>query len=655
MTSAPDTDLAAGLRLLSKGDTQGAAKAFENVLRTNPAQPDALHYLGVIAFQSGQPDKAIALIEAALKAQPKNADAESNLGTVLMATGQLDKAEQALRRATFLKPGAAVFHFNLGNIIFSQARLADAEVAYRTAIQHQPDYPEALNNLGTVYRDLENLDAATTCYENAVKQRPTYAEAVYNLANAYRDAGRLSDAATLIRQALALNPSNPKAHNTLGNILSESARSDEALASFQAAMTLDPNSMGIASNVLSCLQYVDGIDAAKFRTAHADWAQRFSQFAPSPPPARARKTVDAPLKVGFISPDFGRHPCGFLSVRLFEHFDRAQINPIVWSTRRATREDDMSRRIAAVADWRRVEALTDNDLAAAITVADVDILIDMSGHTAGHRLGVFARKPAPLQMSWLGYVGTTGLQTMDYIIADRWHAPSGHDSSGPEQFLRLDDGYVVFDPPDTGDVAPLPALRNGYVTFGTLNSPTKLNAKVFDSYAAILGRVQNSKLILRFRGLDDPGVSTFIRAQFKARGIDPTRFDIRGGATPAAFLATYNEIDIALDTFPYSGGLTTCEALWMGVPTVTFPGQTFAGRHATSHMSNAGLADFVARDRSDFENLAVAKANDLQNLAPLRAELRERVAASPLCNGSRFAASFTNAMRAAWQTNSAAN
>jgi protein O-GlcNAc transferase len=646
MTTAAQSELAVGLQLLSKGDLQNAATAFENVLKNIPTQADALHYLGLIAFQNGHSEKAINLIAASLKSRPNNPDAESNLGSVFMAAGDLGKAEKALQRAIRLNSASAVYHFNLGNVLVMQKQTQGAVAAYHTAIDLQPDYPEALSNLGTVYRDLENLGAATTCYEKALMLRPSYAEAAYNLANAYRDAGRLNDAEKTMRQAIALNPQNPKAHNSLGNILSESAQSDAALVEFQTAHSLDPTSLGMASNLLSCMQYVVGVTPEKLQKAHADWVQKFSPLFTDPPRASIKTAWTETLTVGFVSPDFGQHPCGFLSVRLFEHLDHRHIQPIIFSTRRIDREDDISRRIAAATDWRRVDALDDEDLTATIIAAKVDILIDMSGHTSGHRLGVFARKPAPIQMSWLGYVGSTGLPTMDYIIADRWHAPPGQHNSGPEQFLRLNDGYVCFDPPqDKSQVAPLPALQNGYVTFGCLNNATKLNAQVFDSTAVIMQHVANSKLILRFRGLDDSAVAAGIRNEYRTRGIDPARIDIRGYAKQPAFLATYNEIDIALDTFPYSGGLTTCEALWMGVPVVTFPGQTFAGRHATSHMSNAGLADFVACDRADFERLSVEKASDLQQLAHLRSEMRARLAASPLCDGPRFAASFSDAMR----------
>ena len=329
--------------------------------------------------------------------------------------------------------------------------------------------------------------------------------------------------------------------------------------------------------------------------------------------------------------------------------DPQRLKAIVFSTRPAANEDEISRRIAAAAQWRRVGDLSDAAIARAVMAERIDILFDMSGHTSGGRLPVFAHKPAPIQISWIGYVGTTGLGAIDYILGDARHAPDERTLPGVERCLRMPNGYVCFDRVGLPPIALRPPDPARGVTFGCLNNPAKLNDRVIESFAHILARVPNSQLILRFRGLDDPAVANRLKTLFQAAGIANDRIDIRGGATREVFLATYNEIDIALDTFPYSGGLTTCEALAMGVPVLTFPGATFAGRHATSHLFAAGVPELSASDRGAFEQAAIDMAMAPQRLQNLRQTLASLVANSKLCDAATFAMDFEHTLRAAWR------
>jgi predicted O-linked N-acetylglucosamine transferase (SPINDLY family) len=405
---------------------------------------------------------------------------------------------------------------------------------------------------------------------------------------------------------------------------------------------------GLHSNYLSCLQHTPGVTPAELAAAHAEWNRRHAEpLRGSWQPHPNTPDPERPVRIGFVSADLGSHPVGYFTVRLFEHLDPRQCLTFCYSFR--SKEDDLSRRIAQSAGaWRNVYSLSIEQLAAQIRADGIDILFDLAGHTS-NRLTLFARKPAPIQISWAGYVGTTGIKAMDYVLADRHHVPPEMEPYYQEKVLRMPDGYVCYDPPAYApEVGPLPAAANGYVTFGSFNRLAKTTPEVVDVFCRVLKRVPDARMIVKFTGLDGPSTNRRYAEMFAQRGIDPQRLELLGNSPHAELLAQYNRIDVALDTFPYSGGLVTCEALWMGVPVITCPGQTFAGRHSLSHLTNAGLPELVAQDLDDYVQRAVALAGDRPRLAALRAALRSQVAASPLCDGRRFAANFARLMREVW-------
>jgi predicted O-linked N-acetylglucosamine transferase (SPINDLY family) len=353
--------------------------------------------------------------------------------------------------------------------------------------------------------------------------------------------------------------------------------------------------------------------------------------------------------VGFVSPDFGRHPVGHFLIRGLENLDRGQCETVCYCDRII--KDDLTTRLqAATTIWRDVIGLNDEQLAEQIRADRIDILFDLAGHTAGNRLLVFARKPAPIQITWIGYEGTTGLEAIDYILADRYLIPAGKETFYREQVLRMPDGYVCYDPPAAApEAGPLPAAKNGCVRFASFNNLAKITPRVVEVWAKVLDRVPQSRLLLKYRGLGGKSVRERYLAMFTAFGVDPSRLEFAPPSDYAEYLAAYRQVDIALDPFPFGGGITTCDALWMGVPVVTCPGETFASRHGLSHLANVGLTDTIARDLDEYVALAVGLAGDLPRLATLRAGLRERMACSPLCDGKRFAEHFAEVLGGAWR------
>lgn len=489
--------------------------------------------------------------------------------------------------------------------------------------------------------------AAAIALEAAVRADPAHREARYHLANAYRDLFRLADAEREIREVVRQGPDDPKAATALGVILQDAGRPAEAVAVYETVMRDHPSYVTAATNWVGAQQYLPGITEARLKEAHARWAALHAPTR-SAAPFENDRGADRPLRVGFVSPDLSRHPVGLLSVKLFENIDRAQIRAIVFSTRPQAFEDDISRRIAQRTQWTTVYGLSDSALAALIRGNKIDVLVDMTGHTAHNRLTLFAARAAPVQMSWLGYTGTTGVPAMDYVLATDALAPRGAERFYNERILRLPT-HACFDPPrDARPVAPAPAARNGHVTFGCLNNPVKISEETLENFAAILARVPGSRLKLRYKTLDARETRERLISALEGRGVARTRVDIAGHAPGSAFLTTYDDIDIALDTHPYSGCMTTCEALWMGCPVVTFPGATFAGRQSASALAAAGLGELIARDRTSYQDLAVALAADAERCAALRAGLRARLAVSALLDGPAFAREFTAAMKAIW-------
>ena len=610
---------------------------YRQILQTDPNQADAIHLLGVMAHQLGKHGIAIEYIERAIRLKG-DAAFHNNLGNVFKDQGKLDEAAACYRRAVKLKPDFAEAHSNLGDVFMDQGKPDEAAACYRRTLDLKPDHAKAHNNLGNALRGQGKLDEAVASFRRAVKLMPEHAGVHSNLGNALKDQGKLDDAVACYRRALQLKPDYAEAHNNLGNALMDLGKLDEALLCHRRALELKPDFSGAHSNLLMTLQYCAGVTRAALAQAHAQYDLRHAAPLRGAlgPPENVRDRQGRP-RVGFISPDLGRHPVGYFLVQVLENLSPEKFETVCYSDRVA--KDDVTGRLqSAAAQWRDVAGMSDQRLAEQVRADEIDILFDLAGHTARNRLLVFARKPAPIQITWAGYVGTTGLEAMDYILADRYEIPPEAEADYREKVLRMPDGYVCFAPPQHAPpVAPLPALKQGRVTFGCFNNPAKIGPRVIEVWARILHGLPQSRLVLKYRGMDAPSIAKELTAMFAGWGIAPERLEFLGLSPHVQTLAEYNRIDLALDPFPYNGGLTTLEALWMGVPVVTCPGETFAGRHSLTHLSNVGLTETIARDLDEYVALAVSLAGDLPRLAAMRAGLRERMAASPVCDGKRFA------------------
>jgi protein O-GlcNAc transferase len=563
--------------------------------------------------QAGRFQSAEQIYRQILQADPNHADAWHYLGVMAHQLGKWEMAVDYVRRAIALNGNAFAFH-NLGNVLKDQGRLEEAITCYRRALEIKPDVVETYNNLGLALQEQGKLDEAVDCYHHALELQPVSADAHNNLGNAFRYRGKLDEAVACYRRALELNPDFAVAH----------------------------------SNLLLTLHYFPGVTPTGLAEAHAEYErQHAAPLRGLIAPQERAPDRQGRLRLGFVSPDLGRHPVGYFLVRVMEHLKQQGLELICYSNRNG--KDDLTQRFqSAATHWRDVAYTSDEQLAEQIRADQIDVLFDLAGHTAKNRLLVFARKPAPVQITWIGYEGATGLAAMDFLLADRHVVPAGAEQYYREQVLRMPDGYLCYEPPQSAPVAgPLPSLQRGYATFGSFNNLAKITPEVVAVWAAILRRASTARLVLKYRGLEDQSVRRRYLDLFAAHDVGAERLELLPWTSYQEYLATYQQVDLALDPFPFSGSATTCDALWMGVPVVTCPGTTFASRHSLSHLTNVGLTETIAGTFDEYVELAVRLAGDLPRLAGIRARLREQMLASPLCDGRRFAANLMRVLREA--------
>ena len=672
--------------LLEMGDPDGALEAYATALVKNPDFAAAHYNTGIAHLRSGRRAAAVAAYRTAIALDPEYADAEVALGAALEELGQLDDAVACYRRALAINPDYAEVHCNLGNALKTLGRFDDALASYRRALAIRPDYAEAHNNLGIALKKLGQIDGAVASYRRAVAIKPDFAEAHNNLGNAlkelgqldsavasYRravairddyveahnnlgialkDVGQFEDAVASLNRALAIKPDFAEAHNNLGVTLTELGQLDAAVASLNQALTIDPDDAGVHSNLLFIHNYLADQPASHWVEA----ARRYGDLvAREARPDTVWRNIPDPtrrLRVGFVSGDLRSHAVGHfaeaaLGALAAEVFDQLEI--IAYPTHFAT--DPVTERIkASCHGWHSAVGLSDEQLAQRIRDDGIDILIDLAGHTAHNRLSMFAWKPAPVQATWLGYLATTGVTAIDYVIADAWTLPETEESNFTEKICRIPESYLCFTPPANSiEVGPLPALSNTCITFGSFNNLTKMNDTVVALWARVLAAVPHSRLFLKSQPLKDASVRQSVIERFALHGIDAERLILEGPVPRADYLTPFQRVDMALDPFPYPGITTSVENLWMGVPVLTLAGKSFLSRQGVGLLMNVGLSEWIAVDATDYVARAVSHAGDLQRLASIRSGLRSRALSSPIFDAARFAHHFAAALRGMWQ------
>jgi predicted O-linked N-acetylglucosamine transferase (SPINDLY family) len=643
-----------------------AIARFERAVALQPGLAVAHGNLGNALRAAGRLDEAVAAYGRAMALEPQSAEFPGNLGLALQEMGRLDEAITAHERSVALGPNDPVAHRNLGIALHAAGRSDQAVAAYRRALALRENDARTYCNLGMTLQETGHSAAAIAALQNAVALDPNLAQAWTNLGNGLWAAGRFDEASVALRRALTLNPRDADGHNNLGNVLKDQGRLDEAIEEFRRAMALRPESPRAGSNLLFALWAHPGYDAQAILAEHRAWARRHAD--PLPLGERGRRPGEGqreserlglgegpratsspgrPLRIGYVSPDFRGHPVGHLLVPLFTHHDRRQFEIVAYSDVRAP--DASTETLKSLADqWCPTVGLSDAQVAERVRADRIDILVDLALHTAGNRLLVFARKPAPVQVTMLGLPATTGLATMDYRLTDAYLDPPGtSEIDYTECSIRLPHCFWVFQPPEEApEPGALPALQNGFVTFGCLNQFAKVSPTALDLWVRILQAIPESRLVIQAQ----PGSHLeSVRDRFLQGGIAATRLEFVPRVPRADYFRRYLQLDLGLDPFPYNGHNCTIESLWMGVPVVTLAGRTAVARGGVSILSNAGLPELIARSTEEYVNIAVGLARDHERLAELRRGLRTRMLASPLTDGKGYTAAVEAAFRVMWE------
>lgn len=654
----------AGRKAAASGDFDGAIDAFARAVAAGSTSPDVSNDLGALMACRGQLAAAVVHLETAVLRAPNHRDASRNLLTVLeelaaaaIREGRLPDAAVCFGRLAALDPRNGSFHARAGATWRAARRPMQALPYARRARALLPDDAAVCFGLGLVLLELDQKEAEVEL-ERALTLRPDFPDALCNLALVRSRLGHIEDARRLLERAILLNPEHAEALGNLAGLLRQQGEIEASLVHYRRATELRPESPLLASSLLLTRQGDPAAGPIELVAEHRAWNDRFA--APLAGPREARdgrpfasrdRDPNRPLRVGYVSADLRSHSVASFIEPLVVAHDRGAVEVICYADGPA---DFVTARIRAAADeWHDTRGLSDDELAAKIEGDRVDVLVDLHGHTSGNRLLCFARRPAPVQVTYCGYPGTTGVAAIEWRLTDPIADPPGSaDDAATERLWRLPSGFLCFLPNSAaGEVGPLPAAAEGQVTFGSFNNLAKLNEGVLRVWAQILDALPASRLFLKSRALGEPTpAAARLRAFFAAQGIDPARIAIAPyAATSTDHLALYRQVDIGLDPFPYNGTTTTCEALWMGVPVVTMTGQTHAGRVGASLLTRVGLPELVTDTPDAYVRQALSLARDLPALADLRASLRARVACSPLVSAPTVAREIEAAYRAMWR------
>lgn len=634
---------------IRQGKLQSGIDVFDYLVALYPESVDTLNAYAVTLYECGNIALANDMIRHALSLDVSDPDIHNNAGVISKALNQLDLCIGHFDKAISLKPNHANAHYNKANSLSMSGQLEAALASFDRAIFYQPDFANAYYNRAKTLHRLARYEQAASDFESTFKLRPDDWASHYGLGNAFFEMGALKRAISHFNTALQSRPDNASIHLLLGDCWRQLSQEDTAKQKYRDAMSAQFRHLNHLGSLLFSLHYLSDTNFYK----SVDKAKLVAGIKSSNPAVslssclhnRGPKT----LRIGFVSADLNNHPVGYFLEQLISCLDKKHFEWVAFSVRQ--KPDSLTARLKPhFNEWFAIDDYDDEAAARFIHDQEIDILIDLSGHTAYNRLDIFGWRPAPVQASWLGYFATTGIRQMDYIIGDPYVTPVDEQSDFTETIIQMPDSFLCFSAPEPDcPVNELPAKDNGYVTFGCFNHSYKLNSQVISVWARILKQIPASRLFLKSKKYDFPEIRSTMIAGFAALDINPSRLIIEGASHRHILLASYHQIDIALDPFPFPGVTTSVESLWMGVPVLTRTGNHFLSHIGEMLASNMGLTEWIATDNDDYVTKAVALANDLDGLSDIRSTLRGTMQKSALYDGPRFARNFEQLMNDIWQ------
>ncbi len=633
----------AGHAAEARSDPDEAEQLYRRAITTLPSSADAHMNLGNVLSWKGHRVAAVESYERAVSIDPEHPSAHYNLGLALLDGTEFMRIEQHFRTAIRLRENFSEAWVGLALAQEGQGKLGLAAQSYREALRIRPDHAEVHRSLGLIFQQEGNLQAALESLQSAVRIRPDYADGHGSLGVIYKELGQIHAAIDCYRTSLSLRPDHAEVLGDLGNALQEQGELDPAIESYRRALALKPDHVGGHSNLLFALNYHPDKAAEEIFDAYRAYDARFgSPQRHAWRPHGNDPIADRRLRVGYVSPDFNHHPVRHFLEPLLARHDKTAVEIFAYSE--STREDSVTARYRAYADrWLCTVGLSDEAFSDRIRSDQIDILVDLAGHTASNRLGTFAKKPAPVSLTWLGYGYTTGLSAIDYFLTDSAGAPHGSDHLFSEKPWRLKTPGYVFRPGESmGAVGELPARRRGYVTFGTLTRSVRINHRSIRVWSEILKQVDGARLVVDSKNYLDAGMRASLVEKFARNGIEEERLELGYHSPPWDVL---RGIDIGLDCFPHNSGTTLFETVYMGVPFVSLAGRASVGRLGSSILQGIGHPEWIAHTESEYVEDAVSLARDIPRLAAIRSALRAEMQASPLMDEVGFARRVEDAFR----------